>query len=101
MIDADGGNLDQITDAPQPDTEPAWSPDGKQIAFTGARDGTIDVWVMDADGDNAKSLGGAGWNRNPSWFDPAFVEEFSVSPTGKYPSIWGKLKQLGRATFRR
>jgi Tol biopolymer transport system component len=100
-MDADGGNLDQITDVPQPDNEPAWSPDGKKIAFTGARDGTIDVWVMDADGDNAVSLKGGGWNRNPSWFDPAFAGEFSVSPTGKYPSLWGQLKQLERALSRR
>jgi dipeptidyl aminopeptidase/acylaminoacyl peptidase len=36
--------------------EPAWSPDGTRIAFRSTRAGASDIWVMDADGDNARRL---------------------------------------------
>lgn len=29
---------------------PAWSPDGRQIAFTGDKDGNREIYVMNADG---------------------------------------------------
>lgn len=34
----------------------AWSPDGKQIAFTTDRRGTFDIFVMNADGSNQRPL---------------------------------------------
>ncbi len=33
-----------------------WSPDGERIAFTGATNGVLDVWVMNADGSNRINL---------------------------------------------
>jgi TolB protein len=35
---------------------PNWSPDGKQIAYTSDRDGTYNLYVMDADGENPRQL---------------------------------------------
>jgi Tol biopolymer transport system component len=60
VMDADGSNGRRLTDqAPGGDCdEPAWSPAGKQIAFSTftLRDPQPQIWVMDADGKNQKSL---------------------------------------------
>jgi WD40 repeat protein/WD40 domain-containing protein len=50
------------------DGSPSWSPDGTRIAFSSRRDGTSDIYVMEADGSNqtriTRSTSGAG---GPSW----------------------------------
>jgi TolB protein len=38
------------------DSEPAWSPDGRSIAFTSDRDGRIAVYIMDADGQHVRRV---------------------------------------------
>ena len=35
---------------------PAWSPDGSQIAFITDRNGSYEIWVMNADGSNQRAL---------------------------------------------
>ena len=60
VMDADGGNQTRLTNSDRSDADPAWSPDGTQIAFTTERDtDTIpiaEVYVMDADGGNQTRL---------------------------------------------
>jgi dipeptidyl aminopeptidase/acylaminoacyl peptidase/CubicO group peptidase (beta-lactamase class C family) len=38
------------------DSSPAWSPDGKDIAFLRARDGAPQIWLLPADGGEAEAL---------------------------------------------
>jgi dipeptidyl aminopeptidase/acylaminoacyl peptidase len=55
-IDADGTDLTRLTDSPEPDFDPSWSPDGRQIAFRSERSGEPEIWVMNADGTGQRRL---------------------------------------------
>ncbi len=57
LIDLGGGEAKNLTNNKAEDRYPAWSPDGKQIAFVSNRDGRQhNIYVMDADGGNVKQL---------------------------------------------
>ena len=63
VMDADGGNQQNLTNNPSDDRYPSWSPDGKRIAFVSDRDGhvmdgrrTDEIYVMDANGGNPQNL---------------------------------------------
>lgn len=46
---------------------PAWSPDGKKIAFTYVKNGGFNVYVMNADGSGVKQLTRGGFDNWPVW----------------------------------
>ena len=56
VMDADGGQHQQLTTHGSADYSPSWSPDGQKIAFVSSRSGNPDIWVMDADGGNKRRL---------------------------------------------
>jgi tricorn protease len=49
-VPREGGEAKRLTAGPGVETEPAFSPDGSLIAFTGEYDGNVDVFVMPAAG---------------------------------------------------
>jgi tricorn protease len=51
-----GGSANRITNSPGQERGPIFSPNGKQIAFTGEYDGNVDVFVMPAEGGIPKRL---------------------------------------------
>ncbi len=56
-IRADGSERRQLTDTPEFEQHPSWSPDGQQILFTSGDVMTnFDIYSMDADGSNRRRL---------------------------------------------
>ena len=72
---ADGGNERRLTTAEGLDDGPEYSPDGKTIWFNSVRSGLMQVWKMDADGQNQTQMT-ADPTRN-IWFP-------HISPDGKH-----------------
>jgi TolB protein len=68
---ADGSSTVRLTNTPWGEVMPAYSPDGKKIAFVSERDGgtyNSDIYVMNADGTNPVRLtDSSGWDGSPSW----------------------------------
>ena len=56
VMDADGGNQENLTNHPAYDYHPDWSPDRTKIAFTSDRSGGSQIYVMDAEGKNPIKL---------------------------------------------
>ena len=56
VMDDDGKNQRNITNHPDRDLAPSWSPDGTRIAFMSEREGNGEIYVMDADGANQRNI---------------------------------------------
>lgn len=64
VIDSDGGGRSRLTSGRATDVAPAWSSDGRRIAFE--RDG--DIFKMRADGSRVRRLTrGSSYDTGPSW----------------------------------
>ena len=66
IMDANGKNEKQLTNDPN-DFNPAWSPDGKQMAFARTVGPGFSIYVMDADGSNMKRLTNGPRDLGPTW----------------------------------
>jgi dipeptidyl aminopeptidase/acylaminoacyl peptidase len=53
VANVDGSNARRLTTSDAKDTRPAWSPDGKQIAFLSNRSEKGQIWLIRADGGEA------------------------------------------------
>ena len=56
VTNADGSGRERLTTNPGSDGDPAWSPDGRKIAFVSGRDGNSGIYVMKADGTQRRLL---------------------------------------------
>jgi Tol biopolymer transport system component len=58
VMDPDGSNIQRLTTTKTGNAsrQPAWSPDGRTIAFGSERDGNNEIYVMDPDGSNVRRL---------------------------------------------
>ena len=67
-MNADGSGTRKLTHNARDNAEPAWSPDGRKIAFRSTRNGNRDIYVMNADGSGKRNLTrNAAWDSRPSW----------------------------------
>jgi Tol biopolymer transport system component len=56
LASADGQNVRRVTDDPDDDLGPAWSPDGTRIAFTRGLEDDPNIFVMNSDGSGVVQL---------------------------------------------
>lgn len=61
-INADGSDRKNITNTPNFDYDPTWSPDSTRIAYTSVRDGQFEIYVINSDGSGDTRL-----TDNPGW----------------------------------
>ena len=91
---AEGGTAENIASGLAWDMQPRFSPDGKQIAFTSDRAGGDNIWVMDADGENAKQITKESFRlmNNPTWSpDGTYIaakKHFTTSRSLGTGEIW-------------
>ncbi len=100
-LPATGGEAHRITDVFNDARQPAWSPDGKQIAFYAFRDGGYDLWAIAPDGSNQHKLTWGTWDdREPAWSPDGTRIAFASDRGQKGYEIWtldlksGALAQL-------
>ena len=81
VMDADGGNRENLTNHPAYDSDPDWSPDRTKIAFVSDRNGGNQIYVMDADGKNPIRLtDGPRSKWAPDWSPDGGKIAFTVQP---------------------
>ena len=90
-MEADGSNVQRLTNNPASDSSPKWSPDGMKIAFASSRDDTSvgctsgggckhEIYVMNADGTNQTRTNNTGFFPL-EWFS-SIDDSFDWSPDG-------------------
>jgi TolB protein len=89
------GTLQRLTRHAGIDTEPTWSPIGREIAFISDRNGPPHVFVMDTAGANVRPLTTGGRHTQPRWSPKGDLivytmragthDLWAVSPDGSNP----------------
>jgi Tol biopolymer transport system component len=91
-LPASGGPAKRITDVFNDARQPAWSPDGKWIAFFGYRDGGYDLWAVAPNGSNQHKLTWGPYDdREPAWSHDGTRIAFASdrdNPLGSSYNIW-------------
>ncbi|MEE8368326.1 MAG: Tol-Pal system beta propeller repeat protein TolB [Thermoanaerobaculia bacterium] len=83
VADRDGSNLKQLTHSSGIDTNPAWSPTGREIAFTSSRSGTPQIYIMDAEGASLRRITFEGtYNDGAEWSPTAARLVYSARRRG-------------------
>ncbi len=93
VMGINGKNQRRLTNNPDIDSHPSWSPDGKRIAFSSDRKGDFanyEIYVMDADGGNQQRLTENLFDdRSPSWSPDGKQIAFSAQREGHFADKWG------------
>lgn len=85
VINSDGNGETRLTTQAGLDVDPAWSPDGRRLAFTSDRDGNREIYLMKADGTSpARLTSEPASDHSPAWSPDgskiAFVSDRDGNP---------------------
>lgn len=87
LLDVTTGAVTRLTGDHAWNTDPAWSPDGRRIAWVSTRDGRTDVYVMDVASQAVVRLTDrGGWNGDPTWSPDGTRVMFDSARDGVNPS---------------
>ena len=84
----DGADPRPLTFGPWNDDRPAFSPDGRLVAFVSDREGQRGIWLVGSDGGslrkltNAETLGALSWSRDSSRI------VYAASTSDDWPGLW-------------
>jgi TolB protein len=67
IYDFSSGETKRITDGIGSNESPAFSPNGRHIAFTSTRSGKSEIFTVDRDGNNLRQITREGNNKFPNW----------------------------------
>jgi TolB protein len=84
LMDPQGVNVRQLTTSGF-HTQPRWSPRGDAIAYTQRTGSGHEIWIVDADGSNARRLtNGGGDNTSPAWSPNGRHIAFQTNRNGRW-----------------
>ena len=101
-LGAGGGAARKLTNDQFVEMDPTWSPDGRSIAYSSDRDGTMDLWVRDlAAGTDRKAATGAtkaSWSSRGT--EIAYINrDGALAITGRDAPVFGRTFETGRPTW--
>jgi len=100
-----GGTVEPLTSGPEDDVDPAWSPDGRQLAFASSHGGEYHVWAVDVGSRARRQLTFApGHAETPLWSPSGDTIVFVQSPRPRaspticaVPSAGGSVRTIVKA----
>jgi len=88
VADADGHNPQVVVRSPQPMLAPAWSPDGRKLAYVNFERGNSEIWIQDlSTGERERLSGFRGINSAPAFSPDGTKLALTLSRTGN-PEIY-------------
>ena len=103
LLDCASGNSRQLTAGRAKDSRPAWSPDGKSIAFVSDRGGAAQLYLLPIDGGEARQLtsgergiGSGGF----AWSPDGGRIAFCAAPGAEAPDLSKEPYRVDRKVYR-